>query len=222
MNERSVMQLKDIAVFGVGGFGRGVLALIENINKEETKYNIRGFFDDGHEKGEIINGYPVLGKTEDLNLWETELAIVVSIGNPIVKKRVVDSITNSKVYYPTLIHPSVIIGAPDYVTIGDGCIICAGTIINTNIDIGNFVALNFGCTVGHDVIIKDYAAFMPSCNISGEVIVEEGVYCGTGVKIINQIQIGEYSTIGAGAVVVSNLPAHCTAVGVPAKVIKQY
>ena len=63
---------------------------------------------------------------------------------------------------------------------------------------------------------------MPSCNISGEVIVEEGVYCGTGVKIINQIQIGEYSTIGAGAVVVSNLPAHCTAVGVPAKVIKQY
>ena len=62
------MQLKDIAVFGVGGFGRGVLALIENINKEETKYNIRGFFDDGHKKGEIINGYPVLGKTEDLNL----------------------------------------------------------------------------------------------------------------------------------------------------------
>ena len=53
-------------------------------------------------------------------------------------------------------------------------------------------------------------------------IVEEGVYCGTGVKIINQIQIGEYSTIGAGAVVVNNLPAHCTAVGVPAKVIKHY
>ena len=44
-----------------------------------------------------------------------------------------NEITNSKVYYPTLIHPSVIIGAPDYVTIGEGCIICAGTIINTNI-----------------------------------------------------------------------------------------
>ena len=214
--------MRESAIFGAGGFGREVACLIKRINDAGGDWNLIGFFDDGHEKGEIINGYPVLGKTEDLNLWETELAIVVSIGNPIVKKRVVDSITNSKVYYPTLIHPSVIIGAPDYVTIGDGCIICAGTIINTNIGIGNFVALNFGCTVGHDVIIKDYAAFMPSCNISGEVIVEEGVYCGTGVKIINQIQIGEYSTIGAGAVVVNNLPAHCTAVGVPAKVIKQY
>lgn len=214
------MQLKDIAVFGVGGFGRGVLALIENINKVEATYNIIGFFDDGHEKGEIINGYPVLGKTEELNLWETELALVISIGNPVVKKRVVSKITNSKVYYPTLIHPSVIIGAPDYVKFGEGCIICAGSIINTNIEIGRFVVLNFGCIVGHDVVIKDFSAFMPSCNISGEVLIGEGVYCGTGVKIINQTSISEFAIIGAGAVVTSPIPSYCTAVGVPAKVIK--
>ena len=62
---------------------------------------------------------------------------------------------------------------------------------------------------------------MPSCNISGEVLIEEGVYCGTGVKIINQTSIGEYATIGAGAVVTKSIPRHCTAVGVPAKVIKK-
>ena len=214
------MRLKDIAIFGVGGFGREVLTLIQDINRVELTYNIIGFFDDGHEKGEMINGFPVLGKTEELNQWNTELAIVVSIGNPSVKKQVVEKITNPKVSYPTLIHPSTIIGASEYVNIGKGCLICAGNMITTNIEIGDFVILNLGCTVGHDTVIKDYAAFMPSCNISGEVLIEEVVYCGTGVKIINQTSIGEYATLGAGAVVTKPIPGHCTAVGVPARVVK--
>jgi acetyltransferase-like isoleucine patch superfamily enzyme len=49
---------------------------------------------------------------------------------------------------------------------------------------------------------------------------EDGVYVGTGAKIINQLEIGEYTIVGAGAVVSKTLPAHCTAVGVPAKAIK--
>lgn len=212
--------MKDIAIFGVGGFGREVLTLIKAINRVSKDYNVLGFFDDGHEKGEIVNGYPVLGKTEEINAWPTEIGLAISIGNPSVKKKVIKKISNPNISYPTLIHPNVVVGDSGYVKIGEGCIICAGNMITTNIEIGNFVILNLGCTVGHDTIIKDYAAFMPSCNISGEVSIEEGVYCGTGVKIINQISIGEYATIGAGAVVVKSLPAHCTAVGVPAKVIK--
>ena len=197
-----------------------MLTLIQDINRVEPTYNILGFFDDGHEKGEIINGFPVLGKTEKLNYWETEIAMAISIGNPLVKKQVVEKITNPQVSYPTLIHPRTIIGASEYVTIGKGCIICARNMITTNVEIGDFVILNLGCTVGHDTVIKDYAAFMPSCNISGEVTIEEGVYCGTGVKIINQTSIGEYATIGARAVVIKPIPGHCTAVGVPARVIK--
>lgn len=212
--------MKDIAIFGVGGFGREVLTLIEDINKTKPTYRIVGFFDDGHEKGEMVNGYPVLGKTQELNQWPTDISIAISIGNPEIKKRVIDKISNPNVNYPTLIHPNVIIGDWDYVKIGKGCIICAGNMITTNIEIGSFVILNLGCTVGHDTVIKDYAAFMPSCNVSGEVLIEEGVYCGTGVKIINHTSIGKYATVGAGAVVTKPIPGHCTAVGVPAKVVK--
>ena len=53
--------MKDIAIFGVGGFGREVLALIQDINRVEPQWNIVGFFDDGYEKGLMINGYPTLG-----------------------------------------------------------------------------------------------------------------------------------------------------------------
>lgn len=213
--------MEDIAIFGVGGFGREVLTLIKDINKVEPQYNIIGFFDDGHEKDEVINGYPLLGKTEDLNEWPTRIGIAISVGTPMIKKQIIEKIVNPHIYYPTLIHPNVIIGDNEFVKIGKGCIICAGCIITTNIEINDFVILNLGCTVGHDVRIKSFAAFMPSCNISGEVIIGEGVYCGTGVKVINQTAIGEFAIVGAGAVVTNPLPAHCTAVGVPAKVIKR-
>ena len=212
--------MKDIAIFGVGGFGREVLALIKDINKVEPTWNIVGFFDDGCEKGVMVNGYPNLGKTEDLNKWEMPLNIAVSIGSPVIKKKILDKITNPLVEYPTLIHPTVWIGDKDFVEIGKGCIICAGNMITTNIKIEDFVILNLECTVAHDTIIKNYAAFMPSVNISGEVVIGEGVYVGTGAKIINQLEIGDYTIVGAGAVVSKTLPSHCTAVGVPAKPIK--
>ncbi len=212
--------MKDIAIFGVGGFGREVLALIKDINNVSPTWNILGFFDDGYEKGVMINGYPILGKTVDLNKWATPISLAVSIGSPVIKKKILDKITNPLVDYPTLIHPIAWIGDKDLVEIGKGCIICAGNLITTNIKIHDFVILNLGCTVGHDTVIMNYAAFMPSVNISGEVTIDEGVYVGTGVKIINQIEIGEYTIVGAGAVVSKSLPANCTAVGVPAKPIK--
>ena len=212
--------MKDIAIFGVGGFGREVLTLIQDINKVSPQWNIVGFFDDGHEKGEMINGVPVLGKTDDLNKWDKELAVTIAIGTPRIKKRIIENINNPLVSFPTLIHPSVLIGDRNYVKIGEGCIICAANIITTNIGIGNYVILNLACTVGHDSVIGDYSAFMPTCNISGEVVIEEGVYCGTGVKIINQTSIGAGAIVGAGAVVTKPIPANCTAVGMPAKPIK--
>ena len=213
--------MKDIAIFGAGGFGREVLTIIDAINKIEPTYNVIGFFDDGLPVGKDINGYPVLGGMEALNCWSKKLDIAIAVGSPVIKNKIVEAIKNRNIDFPILMHPQVIVGDSKFLKIGKGCIICAGCIITTNIEIGDFVILNLGCTVGHDSIIGDYASFMPSVNISGEVNIAAGVYVGTGAKIINQLSIGENTIVGAGAVVAKSLPANCTAVGVPAKVIKQ-
>lgn len=212
--------MRDIAIFGVGGFGREVLTIIKDINKVSPTWNIVGFFDDGHEKGEMFNGYPNLGKLENLNEWEKPISLALAIGSPAIKKKILSGISNPRIDYPSLIHPSVWIGDKEYVEIGKGCILCAGVMVTTNVLIKDFVILNLQCTVGHDTVIEDYASFMPSVNISGEVTIGEGVYVGTGAKIINQLEIGDNTIVGAGAVVAKSLPAHCTAVGVPAKPIK--
>jgi len=51
--------------------------------------------------------------------------------------------------------------------------------------------------------------------------VRRGVLIGAGAKILGNIEIGEGARIGAGSVVLTSVPPHCTAVGVPARVIPQ-
>ncbi|MDN4753737.1 acetyltransferase [Porphyromonadaceae bacterium W3.11] len=212
--------MKKIAIYGAGGFGREVAWLIEDINASHHQYEFIGYFDDGKEKGQLINSYPILGGMHEINTYEEDLSIVVAIGSPQVKRKVIEQITNEKISYPTLVHPSVIHAPKEVLSIGKGCIICAGTILTVNIKINDFVILNLSCTVGHDTIIESFCSFMPTVNISGEVIIREGVYVGTGAKIINQLEIGKSTIVGSGAVVTKSLPDNCTAVGVPAKPIK--
>jgi sugar O-acyltransferase (sialic acid O-acetyltransferase NeuD family) len=211
---------KKIAVYGAGGFGLEVAMLIEQINELKHEWELVGFFDDAIEEDKIINGYPVLGSIDKLNQWDSELWIVFALGIPKTKKRVCKKITNKKIFYPILKHPTVITGRKDYVTIGEGSIICAGTIITTNISIGRHVILNLACTVGHETKIGDFSSFMPTCNVSGEVKIGEATFWGTGAKVINRKTIGNDAIIGAGAVVTTDIPAAATAVGIPAKVIK--
>ncbi|SUB88424.1 Serine acetyltransferase [Porphyromonas macacae] len=212
--------MEKIAIIGAGGLGREILSLINQINEKKGQYTFIGFFDDGIQKGTFIHGYPILGGIQELNKWEEDLSIAFGIGNAQLKENIYKKVTNTKIKYPTLIHPSVIIQDPNSVKILKGTIICAGTIITCDVVLENFVLINLGCTIGHDAKIKSFCSFMPSVNISGETRIGECVYIGTGAQIINQIDIEDYVTVGAGSVVIENLPKGVTAVGVPAKVIK--
>lgn len=221
-NRLKEINMKKIAIFGAGGFGREVHSLIEQINSHSQSpiYEFIGYYDDGLKRGTIINDYSVLGGIDELNKVDYDLSLAIAIGNPIIKRNIYNRIDNPKILYPSLIHPNVLIGNLKFNKIGKGCIICAGNIITVNIVIGDFVILNLSCTVGHDTTINNFCSFMPTVNISGEIMIDEAVYVGTGAKIINQLTIGKNTIIGSGAVVTSNLPENCTAVGVPAKVIK--
>jgi len=209
--------MKDIVIIGAGGFGREVAWLIEDINKVNNEWNIVGFVDDNKSiQGTEINGYKVVGDIDWLE--KQEVFVVNAIGDPVIKKKVMDKLDGSKNKYPVLIHPSVI--CSDRVSFGEGSIICAGNIITVNVEIGKHVIINLDCTIGHDANIGDYSTVLPSVNVSGFVKIEECVSVGTGSAVIQGVNIGRNTVVGAGAVVVKDLPANCTAVGSPAKPIK--
>lgn len=212
--------MKKIAILGSGGFAREVLCLIQDINRNHKEYDLLGFIDNSLPKGSIVNGYPIIGNDEIILKEKPTLSLALAFGEPHLKKKVAEKYSAANFTFPNLIHPSVLIGSSEYVKMGKGCIICANTILTTNIELGDYITLNIMCTVGHDTIIGSYSSFMPSCNISGEVSIGECVYGGTGVKIINQTEVGDNTILGAGAVVSKTIPADCTAVGVPARPIK--
>ena len=66
--------LKNLIIIGASGFGREVAWLVERINKVDPTWNLIGFIDDADEiQGKSINGYAVLGKTEDVSRFESIL-----------------------------------------------------------------------------------------------------------------------------------------------------
>lgn len=120
--------------------------------------------------------------------------------------------------FPSLIGPSVIYSSTN--SFGKGCIVCASSIITVSAVIGNHVIINLDSTAGHSAILKDYCTLYPSVNVSGNVFINKNVEIGTGTNIIQGVKIGENTIIGAGSVVVKDLPDNCTVVGTPAKPIK--
>ena len=75
-------KVKDIAIFGAGGFGREVACLLRKINAVEPTWNFVGFYDDGLEKGSRVDYGEILGGIADLNVVDRPLSVVVALGNP--------------------------------------------------------------------------------------------------------------------------------------------
>lgn len=211
--------LKDIVIVGAGGFGREVQWIIESINEIKLTWNLLGYIDNNVEIGTEINGYPVLGGNSYLLNCQTPLNVVMALGNSAIRKELVEIYAaNDVLEYPNIIHPNVLIS--NRVDLGKGNIICAGSILTVDIEIGDFNIINLMTTIGHDVVMKGYVTIFPTVNVSGNVILHEGCHIGTGTQIIEKKTIGPNAIIGAGAVVVSDIDGYCTAVGCPAKPIK--
>lgn len=210
--------MKDLYIIGAGGFGREVAWLVERINEETPIWNIKGFIDDNDSLwGTKEDTYEVVGGCDYLKTLG-DVHVVCAVGSARVRKIIIDKLKDSKVKFATVIDPSVIISKR--VEIGEGTIICAGTIITVDIKIGNHVIINLDCTIGHDDVIKDFVTIYPSVNVSGNVTVGECSELGTGMQIIQGKNVAPNTIIGAGAVVVKDLIESGTYVGSPAKKIK--
>jgi sugar O-acyltransferase (sialic acid O-acetyltransferase NeuD family) len=211
--------MQPLVILGVGGFGREVHELVEDINQWVPTFDVLGFLDGNPDThGSHIHGLPVLGYIEWLER-NPGTAVALGIGSPATKARLVSEIRDVGAMFPTLVHPKALVGRRT--SIGEGTVICAGTIVTTDLSIGAFNTININVTIGHDAKLGDFATVAPGVHISGHVEIGEGTDLGTGSTIIQGITIGAWSVVGAGASVVKPLPANVTAVGVPARVIKE-
>jgi sugar O-acyltransferase (sialic acid O-acetyltransferase NeuD family) len=204
-----------IYILGAGGFGREVLNIFSDLNRSNE---VVAFLEENCQSpGRIINEIPVydtdiLTKTE-----KVQPKLVGAIGSPL-RKRLIEKTINLGYQYETIIHPNVI--KSKWLTLGNGLIICAGTILTNQINVGNYSIINLSCTIGHDVTIGNYVTISPGVHISGNVSIGDGCFIGTGVSIVDRVRIGHNTYVGAGAIVTGDIPNNVLAVGIPAKAIR--
>lgn len=210
--------MKDLVIVGTGGVGKETALIVEDINEISQEWNLLGFIDDNKELiGKEINGYKVLGDREFLNNFDKEVYVVIAIADYCIKEELVKYLTNKNIQYATLIHPSVKINRT--ISIGKGCIIYQNVIMTVNINIGNHVIISPKCGIGHDSLIEDYVTVLWNVNISGSERIKQGVTLGSGCTIIQGLEIGRGSFVGAGAVVIRDIDESKTAVGVPTRYV---
>lgn len=217
-----------LAIFGAGGLGREVLVLAHQINEAVPTWELFGFFDDQPPAASVGLGLPYRGTGADLLALgraaeiPTPLHVIIAVGNGRHRAAVAGRLraAGPGLHFPSLIHPGVARQPYQRLQIGWGCLIQQGCILTTNVTLGDFVLLNLGCTVGHDAQLDNFCSLMPHANVGGAAHLASGVYLGTNATIIQGVRVGARTIVGAGAVVVRDLPADVTAVGVPARIIR--
>ena len=212
--------MKNIAIYGAGGFGREVACLLRRINEKEPIWNLVGFYDDGLEIG-ISNEYgKILGGMDELNSVTEPLAIIVAIGSPKIVEKIVTTIVSPLIDFPNIFSPDTIFLDKENISFGKGNLVCSGCLFSCNITVGNFNSFNGFITVGHDVEIADYNSLMPAVRISGEVRIGNRNFMGVSSVILQQIKIGNDTIIGANSTVIRKTKDQNTYVGNPACIVK--
>lgn len=201
----------------VGGF------VINNIHDFTEKFEVVGILDDDLSKvGTELWGVKVLGQISDIkNILnkDNNIGVVISIANPLVKERIIKSLAQYKnIIYPNFIHIKTWISSK--VKLGVGNIIYPGVSINYESEIHNFVTINMNASLGHNCILHDYVTISPGVDIAGFTDVGQSTFLGLGCNAIQGHKIGENVIVGAGAVIIHDVPDGATVVGNPGRIIK--
>ena len=204
--------MKKLIIIGAGGHAESV---IDSVNNKE--YRIVGLIDE-FTKEESFMGIKVIGKSlKDLDNAR-KYCYFVAIGNNLDRKKWFNELQKNKLEVINIIDKTAIISHS--AKIGRGCFIGKMSIVNAEATIGDNVVVNTKSLVEHGSKIESNVNLSTNVVLNGEVYVKEGTFLGSSSIVICQKTIGKNAIIGAGAVVIEDIPDDVTAVGVPAKVIK--
>lgn len=201
-------------IIGAGGHAREVLDLLRELRIEPEGFLVEPGFGD---VGTTIHGAPILGSLEWLKRRD-DVRAVCAVGDPALRRRLTEQALDLGAAFITAIHPTV--AKTEWVTIGKGAVVAAGTILTNEVRIGNHAHVNIACTLSHDTTIEDFATLSPGVHLAGGATVEEGAFLGVGAVVLPRVTVGSWAVVGAGAVVTRDMPPNATAVGVPARVTK--
>jgi sugar O-acyltransferase (sialic acid O-acetyltransferase NeuD family) len=149
------------------------------------------------------------------NFEKIKYSALITVGDLNKRKELLNFLPSNTEHY-TYIDKNVIIMDKNN-CIGMGSIICAGSILTTNVIIGNFSQINLNTTISHDFKAGNFFTTAPGVNIAGYCNFGNNVYIGTNACVKNNVNICDNVIIGLNAGVVKNITESGTYIGTPAK-----
>lgn len=202
-----------LAILGASGHGKVVADTAECCGWEVIE-----FFDDAWPALTFIGNWPVVGTTDDLlDRLDDFDGVLVAIGNNAIRRNKLRQLKIAGAELPALIHPSAVVSR--YARIGPGSVVFASAVVNAYASIGEGAILNTGSSVDHDCILGECVHISPGARLAGAVRVDDESWVGIGACVRQVVCIGAHVTVGAGAVVVSDISDNMIVVGVPARAL---
>lgn len=212
-------------IYLIGASNPETIRMIAAMQRSVPNFEVLGFLDnDRQKKDTYFFGYPVPGGTElvpdIVNQYGTNNVGFVNLitGSTIARYEVSKTIISNGGDIVNFIHPSVDLTMS---SLGQGNYIQEGVIIQAGVVIGDNNSIHMGSLIGHESTIGSSIFIAHGASISGCCVIGDGTFIGTNSTILPRIRIGKWATIGAGAVVTSNVPDYAVVVGNPAKSIRQ-
>ena len=206
--------IKKIGIIGFGSFTREIIC---NLKKPFDIFINENIYD---KLGYEIENTKKYYKCDILKLNKFDYKkyyALVTLSNISLRKEIISELPKNTEYYRYIDKKAIIMDKN--IIIGKGSIICAGTILTTNIKLGDFNQLNLNTTIGHDTITGNYFTTAPGANISGNCNFGNNVYLGTNSSIKEKIKICNDVVIGLNTGVIKNIELPGIYVGLPAKKI---
>lgn len=204
-----------VIVFGASGHAKVVIDLIE----KQGQFQIEGLIDDDPIlNGQDVYGYKILGSKEKLEELSCRCCIV-AIGDNGVRDDIADWLRNNGfILAKVATHPSAQLARG--VSVGDGSVVMAGTVVNSDTSIGSNTIINTGATIDHDCLIGFSVHIAPGVTVCGGVSIGDLTLIGAGAVIHPNVKIGKNVVVGAGATVLRDIADNVSVVGSPAKIIQ--
>jgi sugar O-acyltransferase (sialic acid O-acetyltransferase NeuD family) len=204
-------------IAGAGGFGREMYWWLQQNPEWGQRFTFAGFLDDNPNALASFKYGP--GVVEGIATFAPQPGdeVVCALGDPRKRLRVGRELRARGAMLPIIRHPLAILGGD--CRIGPGTILCPGSVVSTNVTLGELVLVNICATVGHDARLGDGVTLSPHADVTGFAELAEGAFLGSHASVLPRAKVGAYSLVGAGSVVLRSVKPGATVVGVPAKQI---